>query len=529
MGTFLKIFRGSAFLFSGLLAISCSKDNTSQLEFSNGLRGLTGSPTCPSAIGDATISGRPATVLSHGSVTVASGTVLNYSVTTGYLPIYAQGTQTGPVNACMFFFAYTRDDHKGDPSWPVSFLSNGGPGSDSDWIHLGGLGPKTINLGSEGISTSPTSLVDDANTLLQYSDLVFVDPINTGYSRVASGVNPTNYDGLDQEADSIGDFILGYLQKYGRQTSPRYVVGESYGGMRLPVLGRYLDEQLGIKATGLVFISPWLDSIGDDTADMADDLPYVTLLPQFAATAWYQKKLSASLQALDVATVFNQAQAFATGDYISALAQGNDLPAATRTTIAATLSNYTGLTQDFILNSNLRISADIFRVQLLAAQNLTLSYYDGRMSAVLATPATQDPTDAFNAIFANIESAYFPSTLGIVTDLPYQENNYPAWPGAPVDQIDGGYLRVLSDLTTLLQEDASLQIFMANGYYDFVCPPGEVHYMVNHLPADVASRITLASYPGGHPVYFGADARASFVKDIAPLFSATTIQVASEN
>lgn len=518
MTTILRISRSIGLVLLTIAVSSCSKNASNAIDVGQ-KPSLATASTCPDVIGDSTLAGKAATVVSHGTVTVASGATLSYTTTSGYLPIYAPTTQTGAVHACMFFFAYTRDDHQGDKSWPVAFLSNGGPGSDSDWIHLGGMGPKTINLGAEGTSTSATSIGDDANTLLQDTDLVFVDPINTGYSRVAQGIDVTDYDGLDQEADSIGDFIMGYMTQFGRQSSPKYVVGESYGGMRLPVLNRYLDEKLNIKTAGLIFISPWLDSIGDDTEDMADDLPYVTLLPQFAATAWYHNKLPATMQEKDVATVFNEAEAFANDGYISALAEGDSLSSADSSNIATTLASYTGLTAKYIQDQNLRISADTFRVQLLKDQNLTLSYYDGRMSAVLTDPTTQDPTDAFNGIFASIEAVYFPKTLGIQTDLPYQSNNYPQWPGAPTDTIDGGYMRVLSDLTTTMQNNASLKVFMANGYYDFVCPPGEVHYMVDHMPAAVASRITKATYPGGHPVYFGTTARGNFVQDLSPMFS----------
>jgi len=528
MGSFPTLYGRIGFLFLSLVLCSCNQGGSLTKVRGNQQDHLS---ACPDAIGDPTLYGQPATAVSHGTVKLPDGTSLSYTTTSGYLPIYAPGAQREQVSACLFFFAYTRDDHKGDASWPISFLSNGGPGSSSDWIHLGGLGPKVIDLGQEGISTEPTTLIDNGSTLLADSDLVFVDPINTGYSRPAKGVDPSSYDGLNQEADAIGDFIAEYLQGFGRLASPKYIVGESYGGMRLPVLGRYLDEKLAIKVNGLIFISPWLDAIGDDTSDMADELPYVTLLPEYAASAWYQKKLSPELEAKSVAEVYSEADAFANGDYLAALTEGDTLSQGAREQIASALAGYTGLSVQAVESQNLRISTDAFRVGLLKDRGLTLSNYDGRMAAAISNPDTQDPTDALNPIFAGIEASYFPRALGIQTDLPYQGNNWTSWPGAPTDQIQGGYLQVLDDLTTFMRNNPTVKVSMSNGYYDFTCPPGEVHYLVNQLPIDVESRITLAIYPGGHPVYFGSVARAAFVGAIAPMFSeaASPVQVVSKN
>jgi carboxypeptidase C (cathepsin A) len=433
----------------------------------------------------------------------------------------------------MFYFAYTRDDQANNANWPITFLYNGGPGSSSSWIHLGGNGPKRFNFGDEGYTIGSSALEDNAYTLLTDSDIVFIDPINTGYSRVAAGVPTTTYDGLQQDAGSIGDFMKLYLTTNNRMGSPKFIVGESYGGMRSPVLARYLDEQLHIKLDGVVLISPWLDGIGDmifnsagQPADPADDVPYVDYLPEYATIAWYHKKLSSSMQSKTAEEVYEEALKYARTDYLDALTLGDELPASTQSKVLKKLEEFTGLSPAELQTTGIRVGLDYFRTELLKDQGLVFGYYDGRMTAKLADPTTQDPSDAFNPIFAAGFKEYFAGPLKITEAVDYQdEYNWNVWPGAVnAGGIEGGYINVENDLNTLLTNNPTMKFYIASGLFDTVCPAAEVKYMVDHLQPAVAARIQIDHYPAGHPIYFGQisakqfqGVMSSFLSKQAPL------------
>lgn len=515
-----------AFVVLALLGAGCGKSHSSMSGVSSvdsRADGVVAANVCPDAIGDATLTGKPAQTVSHGQVVTSAAGTLSYTVTAGYLPIYATGQTSGAVQACLFYFSYTRDDHAGDATWPVTFLFNGGPGAPSDWLHLGGMGPKKMDFGPEGITPTTAALSDDKYTLLANSDLVFIDPISTGYSRAAQGVDATQFNGLQQDAQSVGDFVRAYLTTYNRTASPKYILGESYGGMRLPVLSRYLDEQLGIKLSGIIFMSPWLDASGDTNfggLDASDDIPYMGYFPAFAAVAWYHQKLDPSFEAQTEEQIFQQAYTFATTDYAEALAQGDGLPADQRTKVIAELSALTGLPTTLFDTSNLRVGVDLFRTSILSSTGDTVAYYDGRMAAKVADPTEQDPYDVFNGLFDTADTSYFTGTLGVTTDLQYASNNWTTWPGAPdVGGITGGYINVLDDINTLLANNPQLKVFIANGYFDMVCPAGDDLFMINHLAPAAAARFEIHRYPGGHPIYFSDIGHQQFASDIVSLYA----------
>lgn len=506
-------------LMGVLFFVGCSKSNSNSLSNSNdSLTAKGATDSCPGAIGDAFLVGKAATSVTHGQVQTELAGTINYTVTSGYLPVYAVGKQSGPIHACMFYFSYTRDDKSGNSAWPVTFLFNGGPGSPSDWVHLGGLGPKTMDFGPEGIQPTTGTLYDDPYTILASSDIVFIDPISTGFSRPAQGIDPSEFNGLNQDADSIGDFINGYLTLNKRTASPKFLIGESYAGMRIPVLSRYLDEKLGIKLTGISFISPWLDAMGDTNFgdfDPADDVPFIGYLPEYATSAWYHHNLSADQQAKDVETIYTEAETYANEGYAEALAQGDDLSYDDKDAAIRQISTLTGLSHDIVANHNLRVGPEVFRVEVVKDQGAVVGYYDGRMQEVVADPNTQDPYDLFNPVF-NTADGYFTTTLGVVTDLAYAGNNWNSWPGENAqNQIQGGYLNVLTDITTLLTNNPSLKVYVASGLYDMVCPPAEVHYMIRHLKPEVASRMDIHHFQAGHPIYFGSISHKIFAEDMA--------------
>jgi carboxypeptidase C (cathepsin A) len=269
-----------------------------------------------------------------------------------------------------------------------------------------------------------------------------------------------------------------------------------------------------------VLISPWLDAIGDmifDASDPADDLPYVNYLPEYATIAWHHHRIGGGLQRKSLEEVYAAAEAYAKNDYIDALSLGAELPDGQRSKVLKKLGEFTGLSKADLEANGIRIDLDHFRNGVLKDQGQVVAYYDGRMSGKVVDPVKNDPYDAFDPIFTAGMKTYFGGTLGISSDLPYQDMyDPPSWPGAnPAGAIEGGYLNVMGDLNTLLSRNPSMKFYIASGLFDLVCPAAEVHFMVSHLKPAVARRIEIGHYPAGHPIYFGQESAAKFAAEMA--------------
>src|SRR5262245_60750740 len=281
-----------------------------------------------------------------------NGRDLKYLATTGTLPIRLDD---GKVAARMFFAAYTKDGED-VKTRPVSFLYNGGPGSPTVWLHMGSFGPRRVQMGQDGVQPAPPyRLVDNEHSLLDVTDLVFVDAIDTGYSRGAAGVNTAQFHGQTGDIRSFGEFIAEYLTKYGRWSSPKFLIGESYGTIRSAGLAAELQSRHGVELNGIVLISSLLTY---QTLSPApdNDIAYAVMLPTYAATAWYHKKLAADLQK-DLKKTVAEARTFAFGDYMLALTRGNALSDSERHAIAGRLAKYTGVSETFVLQNNLRVNS----------------------------------------------------------------------------------------------------------------------------------------------------------------------------
>jgi carboxypeptidase C (cathepsin A) len=251
---------------------------------------------------------------------------------------------------------------------------------------------------------------------------------------------------------------------------------------------------------------------------VADDLPYLGYLPEYTTAAWYHQRLAPDLQAKSLEDVYAESQTFADNDYLEALAAGDDLAPAQRTSIIASLSRLTSLSTSYLDANNIRVTVDQFRVQLLRDHGQTLSYYDGRMGAALADPVNQDPYDVFDPLFAAADKNYFGGVLGVTTDLDYDTNNWTSWPGANANgAIQGEYLNSLGDLSALLFDDKQLKVYIASGLYDLECPAAEVEYLIRHLNPQLAARVQIGHYPGGHPIYFSDTAHHLFSQAMATL------------
>jgi carboxypeptidase C (cathepsin A) len=462
-------------------------------------------------------SSRPTTQTSdedHLSVTTHSiqlhGQTLRYEATAGTLAVH---DDAGNPRANFFFVAYRllTDPAPDIASRPITFVFNGGPGAASVWLHLGTVGPMRVNVAADGDpGPPPHKLLENQETWLDATDLVFIDPIGTGFSRPAEGVPATQFWGVDQDISSVADFIRLYLTRYDRWNSPKFLAGESYGTTRAAGLSLYLADHFGVDLNGIVLISTVLNFQAIDPED-GNDLPYALYLPSYSAIAAFHHRLSGDFQSNPDQTRA-AAEQYAIGDYMTALSKGKQLTASEQQAVAQKLSQYTGLPADFILRSRLRISPEAFRKHLLNDQEKIVGRYDATMTAPDPTPATddlsQDPSDSlYYPVYASTFSDYVRRDLKYESDLPYRVL-------APVYPWDfgthgDGYLDVSGRLRQAMLQNPHLKVLVNAGYYDLATPFASVDYTIGHLDlADqISNRITQTYYASGHMIYHHDPAR----------------------
>jgi carboxypeptidase C (cathepsin A) len=443
------------------------------------------------------------------------GRELKYLATAGTLPIRLDD---GKVAARMFFVAYTKDGED-VKTRPVSFLYNGGPGSPTVWLHMGSFGPRRVQMGEDGVQPAPPfRLVDNEYSLLDVTDLVFVDAIDTGYSRGVAGVNTAQFHGQTGDIRSFGEFIAEYLKMYGRWSSPKFLIGESYGTIRSAGLSAELQSRHGIELNGIALISSLLTY---QTVSLApdNDVAYAVMIPTYTATAWYHKKLAADLQR-DLKHAVDEAKAFALGDYLLALARGNTLSDAERKAMAVRLSRYTGLPEAFVLDSNLRVSADRYRKELLRAKRVTIGRYDSRLTALDLDAAGEreefDPSDAaVNGAFRSLFQDYVRLDLKWESDLHYPStstSNVRPW---TYDQ--NRYMDMTEALRSTMAKNPFLKVFVACGYFDMATPLAGSEFNFSHLAYDrpITDRVSFGYYESGHMVYLRPSAHKALKRDLA--------------
>src|ERR1700687_2431845 len=306
------------------------------------------------------------------------GQEIKYTATAGTILLKLED---GTPKASIFYMAYTKDDAGDASRRPITFSFNGGPGSASVWLHLGLLGPRRVQMGDAGgLLPPPYKLVDNEASLLDISDLVFIDPVSTGYSRAVPGEAPKQFHGIEEDVQSVADFIRLYTTRNKRWSSPKFLAGESYGTTRAAGLSGYLQQRYGMYLNGIVLISSILNF---ETAefDTGNDLPCILYLPTYTAIAWYHKKLPTDLQG-DLQKAIEESRKFAVGEYADALMAGDSLPAVRRAEIAQKLSRLTGLSAEYIERSNLRIEIQRFDKELLREQRRTVGRLDGRFTGI---------------------------------------------------------------------------------------------------------------------------------------------------
>jgi len=364
----------------------------------------------------------PLSVTAH--TLVLGGKTLKYHATAGYIVLKAEETKTDAkagfddekvevdakadentyrtkdglkLKAKVFFVAYTLDDVADPATRPLTFAFNGGPGSASIWLHMAAIAPRRANLTDEGEAPPPPySLVDNQSTWLDRTDLVFIDPVSTGYSRPIPKEDPKQFHGLKEDIASVGDFIRMYTSRNARWLSPKIILGESYGTTRAAGLSDYLQNRYGLYLNGIILVSSVLNFQALEFSPQNND-PYVGFLPTYTTAAWYHQKLSPDMQAKTVAEVAVEARAFAGGDYAQALRRGDGLSDDEKNRIANQLNHFTSLPVAYLLQRKLRVSDDLFFTQLLRDDNRMLGRYDARFTGLRYEPGTDnvdyDPSD----------------------------------------------------------------------------------------------------------------------------------------
>jgi carboxypeptidase C (cathepsin A) len=440
------------------------------------------------------------------------GTTFSYGATAGTISLH---NPQGKTLANVFYVAYTREPE--DAKRPITFVFNGGPGAASAYLHLGAIGPRAIEVTSKGeVMGPPPRLVDNNASWLDFTDLVFVDPIGTGYSRASSGEDEDKFWGVEHDTDSLADFIRLYLINASRMSSPVFLTGESYGGFRAATITRALQKTGSVSPSGLVLISPALEFALLNGEDY-DPLHWALALPSYAAVNLESKGVSGR-EALGAA--LKDTERYALSDYLVALAsgakQGSD-------TASETVARLTGLPTDFVKENLARIPPGRFIKEFDREHGQVLSRYDGSVSGPDPNPASAwphgpDPVlDSTVPLWTGAFVQYAQGELGYKTDATYRLLNREVrskWDfgTSPTRQ---GYAGVLDDLQEARASNRSLQVLIAAGYTDLITPYLAPAYLVKQLPPlEGASPITVENYPGGHMLYLRPDSRRALKEDV---------------
>lgn len=457
----------------------------------------------------------PVSVTEH-SLTLA-GATLNYTAETGSLPLH---DADGKTTAEIFYVAYWREPR--DAKRPVTFIFNGGPGAASAYLHLGAIGPRILETSPQGeIEGPPPHLVDNDSTWLATTDLVFVDPVGTGYSHAANSKDEAKFWGVDQDAESLSDFVRLYLTHAGRMISPVFLVGESYGGIRVGTLARKLQKTGGISPSGLILISPALEFSLLNGEDY-DPLSWALPLASFAAVNLEQKGTTTRTA---LAEALQPVQHYALADYLVALAEGSEQGGKLASERVAEL---TGLPLPLVQQHLARISTSLFIKEFDRSHGQVLSRYDGTVSGPDPNPSSAFPEgpdpvlDSTAPLWTAAFVQYAQAELNYKTDANYRLLNRDVrakWDfgTTPTRQ---GYAGVMDDIQEARALNPKLAIFIATGYTDLITPYTIASYLVGQLaPLPGATPITVETYLGGHMLYLRPDSRRALKDDVEALYA----------
>ncbi|HJQ39919.1 MAG TPA: hypothetical protein VKB93_22480 [Thermoanaerobaculia bacterium] len=433
----------------------------------------------------------------------------------------------GKNTANFFTIAYTKDGAKAEDR-PVTFVFNGGPGSASIWLHFGLVGPKVIDIPSDAQDPGapPYKLRDNQSTIFRATDLVFVDPVGTGYSKAMGEKKDEDFWGYDEDADSVADFIRAYVTLHNRWNSPKYILGESYGGIRSAMLVPRLQNDYGVGLNGVILISPALNMGTLPFITAGNDLSYATHLPALAATAYYHKKVTGNWK--DRETFLAEVEKFAGSDYLVALFQGDMLPQAEKDRVAEQMHRYIGLSKEYILRSNLRVYAIRFIKELLRNEGKSVGLLDGRYAQDELDDAGEFPDgDPFNAktgpIYISLFETYLRGELGVDWDKRYMPQSGDAnqkWK-RPANRRGAfaGFVDVTGALAQGTKDNEALRVFAVAGYDDLTTSYFATRYMLEHSGID-ADRLTIKNYHGGHMMYLYLPSLKAMSDDIVAFINA---------
>ena len=450
---------------------------------------------------------------------------IHYTVTAGTIVLKEEQEKGSKsygekAKASVFFVAYTLDNTGDTAKRPITFSFNGGPGSSSVWLHLGVLGPRCVETDQQGnLLQPPYRLIENQYSVLDQTDLVFIDPISTGFSRVVQGEEAKQFHGFNKDIESIGDFIRLYTTRYQRWTSPKFLIGESYGTTRAAGLSGYLQERHGLYLNGIMLISSVLDFQTIRFMN-GNDLPYILYLPSFTATAWYHNLLDAELQ-VDLHQTLKEVEAFAVGEYTLALMKGTDLPEDERQEITRKLVRYTGLPIDYIERADLRVNIMRFCKELLRAQGKTVGRFDSRFTGLdrdsVGERFEYDPsyTNILGPYTATLND-YLRSQLKFESDLAYEilTDRVHPW---NYDTHQNQYVNVTDILRKAMTTNPYLKVFVASGYYDLATPYMATQYTFNHLGLDksLQQNVSMSFYEAGHMMYVHQQSLIRLKKDLS--------------
>lgn len=469
--------------------------------------------------------------VTDGSVIIA-GHKVEYKATAGMLPSV---DKTGKAKANIFYIAYTRKSGENNSTRRLTFCFNGGPGSASAYVHLGFFGPRRVLMQDDGLAAPrPTQLVDNESSILDITDLVFIDPVSTGYSRSENPQEAALFHGLEEDTQSVGEFIRDYVAKYDRKNSPTYIAGESYGTTRAAALSSYLQNKGGVKLAGIVLISAVLD-FQTIRFGIGNELPYALFLPTYAATAFYHGKLDKKW-ATDLHTVLKEAQRYADGPYLEVLHKGNLLSDYERQAAAKQIAMLTGLSEDFVLRNDLRLEATRFRTELMRDKQIVVGRLDSR---VTSKPPTEqeassgsgfrggrggDPSqNLLSTMYTEAMRSYLPEGLGYKTEARYQLSvPLPAWSYGQAGT--NRYANVAPRLRSALEKDKTLRVLVASGYCDLATPYAGTNYTFAHMgPRSLMDQITMTYYEAGHMLYTHEPSRRKLRDDLVKFMTAPVV------
>lgn len=459
-------------------------------------------------------------VTTNHSLRFADGEQINFVAKAGYMLLK---TETGEPRAKIFYIAYLKTGENNAANRPITVAFNGGPGSSSVWLHMGALGPRRIVMDETGNSLAPPyKVVDNEYSWLKWTDLVFVDPVMTGYSRPFEGVDKKEFLGYEEDIQAVGEFIHRFITLNKRWASPKYLAGESYGTTRAAGLSNYLMDRYGMFLNGLVLISQ-ITNFQTARFNRGNDLPYILYLPTYAATAWYHKKLEPSFT--DLQALLDEVEAFALNEYADALLQGDLLSSEEKERIAKKLARYTGLSTNYILQANLRPEIQKFCKELRRSEGLTVGRLDSRFTGTDYDDTGEryefDPSydKTIYGPFTTAVYDHLGTYLNYISELPYEilTGRVRPW---NYSNVQNEYLNVAESLRSTMHKNPFMKVLVCNGYYDLATPYFATEYTLNHmfLDPELKKNIKMTYYEAGHMMYIHQPSLKRFTEDVREFY-----------